>query len=115
MGTGPLHGKREVGKLLGLEISNYSPTQETVFDLTTVVDKADVAKLDPAVCGRKQPPLQLSQDSETKGVFVAMRVKSSSSEGQCDSGDGTNSRHSLTLKGGKAAMSFLGQRRTEDR
>lgn len=99
METGPLHGKREVGKIWGLEISNYSPTQETLFDLTTVVDKADVAKLDPAVCGRKQPPLQLSQDSETKGVFVVMRVKNS--EGQCDSGDGTNSKHSLTLKGGK--------------
>lgn len=52
------------GELLGHQISNPSPTQETVFDLTTMLDNVDVTKLDPAVCGRKLAstlsPLSLS-------------------------------------------------------
>lgn len=41
------------GDLLGYQISNFSPTQEIMFDLTTMLDNINLTKLDPAVCGRK--------------------------------------------------------------
>lgn len=39
--------------MLGYQVSNHSPTQETAFYLTTVLDNVDVTILEPAVCGRK--------------------------------------------------------------
>lgn len=41
------------GDLFGHPMLNFSPTQETVFDLTTMLDDVHLSKLDPAVCGRK--------------------------------------------------------------
>lgn len=66
------------GELLGHQISNPSPTQETVFDLTTMLDNVDVTKLDPAVCGRKLAstlsPLSLSPFSAFSRLSVDVQV-----------------------------------------
>lgn len=66
------------GELLGHQISNPSPTQETVFDLTTMLDNVDVTKLDPAVCGRKLAstlsPLSLSAFSAFSRLSVDVQV-----------------------------------------